>query len=188
LFALYNYLVYLLAMPLNAAFLFHLALVTLAVYTLIALLAGIDAPMVQRRLAASVPARMAGGILAGLGLLFSLRVLGVLAGALISQAPVAQTELAPNVADFVVAPCLVIGGVLLWRGNALGYVAGLGLLFQASMLFVGLIFLLLLQPFLTAAPFAPVDVIVVSILGLICFVPLGLFARGVVNTGRSLTT
>jgi hypothetical protein len=67
-------------------------------------------------------------------------------------------------------------------------VAGLGLLFQASMLFVGLIFLLLLQPFLTAAPFAPVDVIVVSILGLICFVPLGLFARGVVNADRSLTT
>ena len=62
--------------------------------------------------------------------------------------------------------------------------AGLGLRFQTSMLFVGLIVLLLPQPWLTAAPFALVDVLVVLVLGLIYFVPFGLFVRGVVAGGR----
>jgi hypothetical protein len=59
-------------------------------------------------------------------------------------------------------------------------VAGLGLLFQGSMLFIGLIIFLLLQPLLTSAPFSIVDVIVVLVMGLICFIPFGLFVRGVV--------
>ena len=74
---------------------------------------------------------------------------------------------------------MVVGGVLLWRRKAFGYVVALGLLFQASMLFIGLIVFLLVQPFLTAAPFALVDIVVVSILGMICFVPFALFVRGV---------
>ena len=184
LFVLYNYLVYLLAMPLNVAFLLHLALVTASAYTLAGLVASIDGEAVGGRLRGRVPERAAGGILAGLGLLFSLRAAGILASALASQTPVAGTELAALVADFAVAPALVIGGVLLWRRQATGYVAGLGLLFQTSMLFVGLIVLLLLQPLLTAAPFVPVDVLVVLVLGLICFVPLGLFVRGVVAGDR----
>lgn len=184
-FALYNYLNCILAMPLNGAFLLHLTLVMLTLYTLLGLLACTDAPTIQRRLSAAVPQRLTGGILTGLGLLFFLRALGVLIGALASQAAIGQAELALNVADFLVAPCLVIGGVLLWQRKAFGYVVGLGLLFQASMLFVGLILLLLLQPVLTGAPFAPVDVVVVAVLGLICFVPLALFARGVVDAGRS---
>jgi hypothetical protein len=67
---------------------------------------------------------------------------------------------------------------LLWRKQALGYVAGAGLLFQTSMLFVGLILVLLLQPLLTNAPFALADVLVVLAMGLIAFIPFGLFLRG----------
>jgi hypothetical protein len=178
-YVVYNYQVYVLVMPLNVAFLLHLALLTTSVYTLVGLLASIDGEAVRRRLSGSVKERVAGGVLAGLGLLFFLRAVGMLVGALAGQETLAATELAPNISDFVVAPALVVGGVLLWRRKAFGYVAGLGLLFQASMLFIGLIVFLLVQPFLTAAPFALVDVVVVSILGLICFVPLALFARGV---------
>jgi hypothetical protein len=180
-FVLYNYLVYILAMPLNVAFLLHLALVSLSTYTLIGLMASIDAAAVRRRLAGSVPERAAGGILAGLGLLFSLRVIGVLVAALAGQAPMASAELAPNVSDFLITPSWIIGGLLLWRRRAFGYAAGLGLLFQASMLFVGLVIFLLLQPLLTAAPFVLTDVVVVLIMGMICFVPFALFARGVVS-------
>jgi hypothetical protein len=181
-FILYNYLVYVLVVPLNVAFLLHLTLVMLSAYTLIGLLASIDGEAVQRRLAGVMPERLAGGILAGLGLLFFLRAIAVLVGALVSQTPMAETELAPNVADLLSAPALVVGGVLLWRREAFGYVTGLGLLFQASMLFIGLVIFLLVQPFLTAAPFALVDVVVVLILGLICFVPFGLTVRGVVSS------
>lgn len=185
LFVLYNYVVYVLAMPLNLAFLLHLALLMLSAYAIMGLIVSIDGKAVAQQLAGSVPERVAGGILAGLGLLFSLRVVTVLVGALASQTQVAETEVAPLVADFLIAPALVIGGVLLWRRKDLGYVTGLGLLFQASMLFVGLIILLLLQPFLTAAPFVLTDVVVVLVLGMICFVPFALFVRGVVSVRRS---
>ena len=188
-YVLYNYMVYVFAMPLNVAFLLHLVLVTLSVYTLIGLIAGIDGEAVKQRLAGAVPERLAGGVLAGgvlagLGLLFLLQVIGAISAALSSQTSIAETELALHISDFMIAPALVIGGALLWRREEFGYVIGLGLLFQTSMLFIGLIMFLLLQPLLTTAPFALADVVVISIMGLICFVPFGLFVRGVVSKGK----
>ncbi len=187
-FVLYNYIVYIFAMPLNLAFLAHLTLVMLSVYTLIGLLASIDGKVVQQRLTGEVPERLAGGVLAGLGLLFSLLVIGAIVQTLISQTPLTETELALHVADFLITPAWVVCGVLLWQRKAFGYVAGLGLLFQASMLFVGLIIVLLLQPFLTAAPFSLVDVVVIFAMGLICFIPFALFIRGVVSNRNSSPT
>ena len=184
-FVLYNYLVYVFAIPLNAAFLLHLTLVTLSVYTLIGLVASIDGKVVQQQLTGAVPERLAGGVLAGLGLLFFLRVIGAIVIALTNQTPIAETELALHTVDFMITPAWVICGVLLWRRKAFGYVTGLGLLFQASMLFIGLIIFLLLQPFFTTAPFAPVDVVVVFLLGLICFIPFALFVRGVLSNRNS---
>jgi hypothetical protein len=184
-FTLYNYLVYIFAMPLNVAFLLHLALVMLSVYTLIALLANIDAKAVQMALTGVVPNRLAGGVLAGLGLLFFFRVIAVMVNGLTSQAPIAETELALNISDYLTSPAWVVCGVLLWQRKAFGYVTGLGLLFQASMLFIGLIVVLLLQPFFTNSPFALVDVVVVFAMGLICFIPFGLFVGGVVSDRSS---
>jgi len=184
-FVLYNYIVYVFAMPLNVAFLLHLALVTLSVYTLIGLVASIDGKAVQQRLTGAVPERLAGGVLTGLGLLFFLRVIGVIVNALTSQTPIAETELALHTSDFLITPAWVIDGVLLWRRKEFGYVAGLGLLFQASMLFIGLIIFLLLQPFLTTAPFVLVDVVVIFTMGLICFIPFAFFVRGVVSNRNS---
>jgi len=156
-YVFYTYLVYVFSMPLNVAFLLHLTLVTLSAYTMIGLVASIDGKAIQRQLAGAVPERASGGVLAGLGILFFMQVIGVMVNALISQAPVAAAELALHVSDFMIAPAWVIGGVLLWRREALGYVTGLGLLFQASMLFIGLIFVLILRPFITAAQFVLSD-------------------------------
>ena len=181
-FVLYNYIIYVFAMPLNLAFLAHLALVMLSVYSLIGLLTNIDGKVVQQQLTGAVPERLARGVLAGLGLLLFLLVIGAIVNALISQIPIAETELALHVADFLITPSWVICGVLLWQRKAFGYVAGLGLLFQASMLFIGLILVLLLQPFLTTAVFSLVDVVVVFAMGLICFIPFALFIRGVVSS------
>jgi len=166
------------------AFLLHLVLVTMSVYTLIGLIAGIDGKPVSQRLAGTIPERLVGGVLVGLGLLFLLQVIGAILTALSSQTSIAETELAVHISDFMIAPALVIGGVLLWRREEFGYVIGLGLLFQTSMLFIGLIMFLLLLPLLTTAPFALADVVVVSVMGLICFVPFGLFVRGVVSKGK----
>ena len=177
-YVFYTYLVYVFSMPFNVAFLLHLTLVTLSADTMIGLVASIDGKEVQHRLAGAVPERAGGGVVAGLGILFFVRVIGVLVSALIGQTPVAGTELALHITDFMIAPTWIIGGVLLWRREALGYVTGLGLLFQASMLFIGLIFVLILQPFITAAQFELIDVLVVFVMGMVCFIPFALFVRG----------
>lgn len=179
-FVLYNYIIYVFASRLNWTFLFYLALVMLSVYSLISFVACLDRKVVQQRLSGSVPEKFAGGVFAGLGLLFFLRSIGVIVSALITETLIADTELATNTSDFFITPAWVIGGILLWQRKALGYVAGLGLLFQASMLFIALIICLLLTPCLTTAPFAIADVIVVFAMGLICFISFALFARGVV--------
>ncbi len=180
-FVFYNYLVYVFAMPLGLPFLLHLVLVSMSVYTTIALVAAIDAQAVQQRLTGVVPERLSGGVLTGLGALFLLRVVGTIIGSISGGASIPQTELALHVADFMLSPALIIGGVSLWRRKGLGYVAGLGLLFQTSMLFIGLIVFLLIQPLITDAPFALVDTVVILVMGSICFIPFGLFVRGVLN-------
>jgi len=174
----YNYTAYVFAMPLNWAFPLHLTLTTLSAYALAGLVASIDGNAVQQGLSGAVHEKLAGGVLAGLGLLFLLRVIGVLVNAITSGTVLAETDLAVNIADFLTTPAWIIGGILLWRRKAFGYITGLGLLFQGSMLFVALIVFLLVQPFLTAASFAVADVIVVFVMGLICFVPFALFVRG----------
>jgi hypothetical protein len=177
-FITYNYLAYVFAMPLNWAFIVHLTLVMLSVYTLVGVLVQINGNLVQQKLSGKVPEKFAGGVLAGLGALFLLRVIGVLVGSISSGEALAETELAVNVADFLTTPAWIIGGILLWQRKAFGYVAGLGLLFQGSMLFIALIAFLLLQPFITSAPFALADVIIIFVMGLIIFVPFALFLRG----------
>ena len=94
-------------------------------------------------------------------------------------AAVPASEIGVLTADVVLSAAMVASGALLLRRRPLGYVSGLGALFGASMLFVSLIVFLLLQPLLTEAPFAPMDVVVVLVMGMICFVPFALYLRGV---------
>jgi hypothetical protein len=182
-FVLYNYIVYIFAMPLNSAFLMHLILVMLSTYTLIGLLTSLDGKAVQQRLIHHVPERLTGGVLAGLGLVFFLRVFGILINSFTNHAPIAEVELALHASDFLISPAWVICGVLLWRRKAFGYETGLGMIFQASMLFIGLIILLLIQPLFTSEPFVWVDVVVTFIMGLICFIPFALYVRGAAING-----
>lgn len=86
-----------------------------------------------------------------------------------------------SIADTVLSALLFIGGILLFRRKPLGYANGMGLLFVASTLFIGVILIVLLQPLLTEAPFVMEDLIVLSGMTLICFIPTGLFMRGVLS-------
>lgn len=172
----YNYIAYTLAAPPSAQSVLYLALVALSVYAIWQWLSGLDSQAIRERLAGAVPARFAGGVLVGLGALFFVRGIGQLV-----QAAVAGPELAVVVADLLTTPFWIVGGVLLWRQLSLGYVTGAGLLFQASMLFVALLVFFILQPLLAAVPFPVEDFVVVFVMGLICFIPFGLFAHGIVK-------
>ena len=183
-FALYSYIVYAFAMPFGEVFLLDLSLVMLSAYAMVALVGGLDGHLVQSRLAGHVPERLAGGMLAGLGGLFFLQALGAIIAALVSQTQIAGTDLAVHMGDFLTTPAWVIGGAFLWRRREFGYLTGLGLLFQASMLFIGLIAFMLLQPFLTDATLSGFDLAVIFALGLTCIVPFALFVRGVTKAAR----
>lgn len=183
-YVVYNAIAYAFGLPLTAGLVLALLLLALSVYATIGLVASIDGSIVQRRLQGTVPEKLAGGVLFGLGSAFLLRTIGVLIQALLGQASVSEADLAVLASDFLTAPASIVGGVLLWRRKALGYVAGAGLLFQVSMLFAGLIAFLLLQPLMTNAPFLLADTLIVSVMALIAFVPAGLFVRGVVTGDR----
>jgi hypothetical protein len=182
LYVLYNSLPRTFDMPLGWVFAANLVLVALSVYTSIALVARIDGAPVQQRLAGAVRARLSGAVLVVLGAFSVLRAAFMIVTALVDGTVLPDTELSVLVADALLGPVGVIGGVLLWRRKALGYVSGVGLLFQFSMLFVGLIGFLLLQPLLTSAPFDLEAVIVVSIMTVPCLVPFGLFLRGIIKS------
>jgi hypothetical protein len=182
LYGLYNYITYLFGMPFAGLFFLYLVIVILSIYTLIALVASIDGQAVKKRLAGHVPERLGGGVLILLGAAYTLLASGVLISNLTGRASLPQSELAVFVADFFVAPAWVVGGVLLWRREPLGYVGGTGLLFSASMLFIGVIGIVILQAIQSGSPFPLIDVLILLAMGLICFMPFGLFIRGVLKS------
>jgi hypothetical protein len=184
-YVLYNYIGYLLGTPFSLFTFGYLALVLLSAYAVFALLKSIDGDSVQKKLSGGVPTKTAGWILAVFGVLFSLRAIATIAGAGISQTMLPMSEIGVLVADLVISIIWVTGGAMLLRRMPLGYVSGLGLLFVGSMLFIGLIMFLVLQPVLTGAAFSLVDVTVVFGMGLVCFIPFALFVRGVTSSGKS---
>jgi len=193
LYVVYNAIAYALALPLNLGLLLWFLLLTSSAYAIIALVAAIDGQAVKQKLKDTVPERMAGAVLvilgermAGavlviLGAAFFLRVIGVMVQALIGSTALVDGDLAVLASDLLTAPAWVIGGIFLWRREPLGYAAGTALLFLISTLFVGLIVFMLVQPLLTYAPFRLVDVLVIFVMGLITFIPTGLFVRGVMS-------
>lgn len=183
LYVIYNAIAYAVAMPWTVQFVVYVAQVALSGYAVVRLLTSIDAVAVRQHLTGAVPEKFAGGVLAGLGGLFFLRTVAQIAGALTGGQTVTGAEMAVLVADLVCTPLWIVGGIWLWRKQALGYVSGAGLLFQASMLFVGLLVFFLLQPWLAGVPFPVEDFLVILVMGMVCFVPMGLFARGVIIKG-----
>jgi hypothetical protein len=181
LYLLYHDCAYVLGMPFSAVFLVHCALVVLSLFALIILLRNIDGTAVQQLLTGRVAERAGGGVLAILGVAFFAWSAGVMGYSLVGRTPQPAPELGLRLTDFLMSPAWIIGGALLWRRRALGYVTGMGLLFQASMLSVGLILLLALRRALNGVRFVSSVALVIFLMSLICLVPFSLFLRGVVS-------
>jgi len=182
-YIVYDYIAYAFAMWATGWFLPYLILLALSLYTMVALISRMDSTAIRQRLSGHMWERFVAGVLIGFGVLFFLRGVGVVAGDLSNGTPLDQVSLATTLADFLNTPVWVVGGIQLWRRRPFGYATGLGLLFQASMLFVGLIIFMILQPVLTTATFVLTDVIVIFVMGLVCFVPFFLAARNVARQG-----
>lgn len=181
LFFTYHYIAYSIAMPFTWQFVPYLFIVALSLYTMIRLLSSMNAKIIQQRLTRQVAERFAAVVLAGFGGLFFVWRGSLAVQSLLGTTFLSTPEFATAIADVILAPAWVIGGVLLWRQQAFGYVTGAGLLFQFSMLFIGLFVYFALQPFVTGIPFPVGDFIAVFIMSLVCFLPFGLFVRGILT-------
>jgi hypothetical protein len=173
----YNAIAYAAAMPLTWLFFVHLGLVILSVAAIFLLLSSVDGAAVQARLQGCVAERFGAGVLVGFGALFFLRAV-----AEFFDGAAGMAEFGVLVADGLTTPFWILGGLYLWRKQPPGYVSGAGLLFQASMLFVGLLTFFILQPFVAGVPFPMADFIVILAMGLVVFVPFGLFLRGLISS------
>ena len=188
LYFVYNYIAYVVGIPVSFITLVYLLIVLLSAYLTFDLLMKTDRVSVQKQLIGTVSEKVAGWVLTIFGILFTFRAVGMIAQAFIDQTPLPHSELGVLIADLVLSALLIGGGVLLLRRKSLGYVSGLGLLFAASMLFIGLIVFLFLQPAQTDVPFVLTDVVVVFIMGMVCFIPTGLFIHGILSKGKHRDT
>ena len=177
-YLLYHDIVFLFARLLGTLFLLHLMLATISLYALACRRPSVDGMAVRQRLAGRVPEKVGGGVLVGLGVLF---LCGHRRDVNRPVKRIPHQRFGISAAYHGRADESVMdssGGVLLWRRKALGYVVGSGLLFQASMLFIGLVTLFLLQPLISGNHFRPGDVLVVLAMGLVCFIPFAYFVWG----------
>jgi hypothetical protein len=80
-----------------------------------------------------------------------------------------------------VIPTCLVGGVLLWRHKALGYVAGAGLVLQYSLLFIGLLPVMVFPALHSASTIDGAGIALMIACGSICLVLLALFVRGALS-------
>jgi hypothetical protein len=182
-YMVYTYTFYLVGAPFSALFLPSIALVAVSASTMIGIVASIDGERVRQRLGSAVPARTIGAILIGLAILtLAQDASGALLTALADGAPLDPLGRHVWVADLALeVPAMLIGGVLLWRHKALGYVAGAGLLLQFGLTPIGLAAMLAFQPLVTASPLEVGTIVGLLIFSLVCFASLACFVRGAIQ-------
>lgn len=181
LYTFYNYIAYIFGMPFSWITPGFILLVLLSACSIFVLVKSIEWDSVKSKLAGQVPERFAGGVLTFYGVAFFFLAVSVLTGASANQGTISMTDIGVAIADLVLSTFLSIGGVLLFRRKPLGYASGMGLLFAASALFIGIILIVFLQPLLTGAPFVLNDLIVLTGMALVCFIPTGLFMHGILS-------
>ena len=180
LYVLYSFILNLIGVPFGVLFLPYLLLVVFSAYTMVGIVGSIDGEAVRRRMAGSAPARGAGGVLIVLTGFFVLHAVAEIATALTAGTPVGSLNIMLWIADLSsISPACLIGGILLWRRKALGYVAGPGLLLAYSMLFFGLLPVLIYPTFIDGSPISVADLITMGLAGVLCAVLLALFVRGI---------
>jgi hypothetical protein len=133
----------------NDAFLAHIALFSLSVFSLVCALPNLDASAIADRLRSRRAARWVGAVLVVVGALQGLLwvfvlVRNAITGEVIQDIPVAGQHLVLALDLGLLVPSLIVAGVLLFRGTPMGYLLGaamavMGAAYQLNML-IGSVF------------------------------------------------
>jgi hypothetical protein len=179
-YVLYTYAIYLIGAAFSSPFLGYAMLVALSGFATIALVAAIEHGLARERLQTAVPARLVGGLLLGLALVTMAQdASGAISTAAAGGAatdPIARAVWSVDLS--VEVPAVLVGGLMLWRRRALGYLAGAGLLLQYGLTPVALAFGVLVQAIVTGSAVNWGTVGGVLAFAVVCFAPLGFFIRG----------
>ena len=147
-YGVYDFAYYAFGAAFNDVFLLHVALLTLSIWALALGVAGIDAQAVADALNPGRSSRWVGGFLAlvgailgGLWIVLSIRF--AITGALMADLPPRGIHLVFAIDLSLLAPALVVAGVLCWRRKTIGVVfAGvmtvMGALYQVNLILSGL--------------------------------------------------
>jgi len=181
-YVIYNNVGYALGRPWGWISIINLGLVILSFIALVLLLKAMDHQAVMEILEGKVGEKAAGWILVIFGLTFIGLAVTTIATGIQEGAIPPLGENAVSIADILVSLGWVGGGITLLRKRPLGFSTGLGLLVAASFLFLGLILFFFLAPLVTDRGFDWIEVITVLAMSLICFIPTGLFWRGIVRS------
>ena len=181
-YVLYIYTSYL-ALPVSVLLIPHIFLIILSAYSIIGIIVSINCDAVRQRLSGVIPAKTTGGILTSIAILVIVYQIISIITVLINQTTPDNVALVQWIDDLVVgSPALLVGGYLLLRRKALGYVAGAGLLLMCSVLFIGVIPAMVFQALSADTPIDVIGILIVLISGMVCFIPFVLFVRGVAKT------
>jgi len=146
-YSLYNYAYYVFGAQFNDIFVLHIALFSLSIMTLVLAVANVDMDAIAARFRRVRGTRWIGGFLAVVGavlggLWISLAIRFAITGELMADVPADGMHLVFAIDTSLLAPALVIAGVLLWRRTARGYVFGtamavMGAMYQVNLLLAG---------------------------------------------------
>jgi hypothetical protein len=187
-YILYDYGYYVLGAPFNWFFLAYIGLMTVSAYAAVVVIASTNGEAVRDRLARAVPARLTGGVLMGLAILFTGLWAALTMSALVSGSPADPIVRTVVTMDLTVQlPALFAGGVLLWRRTPLGYVVSAGLLLQAATYLIGLSAISVLQEVLLEAPFDPIAVIPGIVVGVVSLGLIATFVSGATDRPEPVT-
>jgi len=175
----YVYFPYIICVPFNYLFLPYLILFSLSIYTLVGVIVSIDGNVVSNHVSDTVPAKISGGILIGLGILIILRQTSLIVNALINKSIIDPQELALWIDDFAIgSPAMLIGGLFLWKKKPFGYVIAAGLFIFFGILSLGLIPFLAIQSHMRNTSLEILTIVILIVMAVICLIPFVFFVRG----------
>jgi hypothetical protein len=122
-YILYAYAYFVFGVRFNALYLVYIAIVSLSIYALLWALFNVDPEAVKARFRPALPNRIIGGYLIAVGVLFVVVWFGMVISTLISGATLNPILHLVSTLDLTESlPVAFIGGILLWRRDAWGYV------------------------------------------------------------------